>query len=201
MVDISEGVRSWWWLCLFYQGGPWWTAETETWSEKVWVCCHFDSWELWEKLDEICKRSEQSSKWWKISFSLNWHLSWTNESMKHKFPSVGHSSGVQREMFYKWPHGGATCSKMSLMSLLQIKFIHSYWLQLFGRQFEMKITDLMCKDLHFTPNFTEKNMNITDIFIVMFTVNVLTELLNLHLDKHQMQLEWSLTLNLVKILT
>ena len=41
-------------------------------------------------------------------------------------------------------------------------------------------------------------MNITDIFTVMLTVNVLTELLNLHLDKHQTQLEGRLTLNLAK---
>ena len=169
---MSEGVWSWLCLCLFLQDGPWWTTDTETWSEEVWVCFQFDSWELWEKLDEICKRSEKSLKWWKMCLvrngrGLNWHLSWTNESMKQKFPSVGHSSGVKREMFYKCPHGGATCSKMSLMSLLQIKFIHSYWLQLFGafglkcvcnrRQFEMKITDLMCKDLHFTPNLMNKH--------------------------------------------
>ena len=45
MVFMSEWAWSWFWL-WFLQGGPWWTAETETWSKEVWVCFNFDSWEL-----------------------------------------------------------------------------------------------------------------------------------------------------------
>ena len=46
MVDMSEGVWSWFSLCFFPQDGPWWTAVVETWSEEVWVCFQFDSSEL-----------------------------------------------------------------------------------------------------------------------------------------------------------